>query len=55
MSIANCISRILVNPHEVEACLREHPAVMDCGMVGVPESGNEVGVSRSYSCMLTQF
>ena len=27
-----------IYPAEVEACIRRHPAVADCGIIGVPDS-----------------
>ena len=27
-----------IYPAEVEGCLRQHPAVADCGVIGVPDA-----------------
>ncbi len=32
------VGGIWVSPIEVEACLMEHPAVLECGVVGTPDA-----------------
>jgi 4-hydroxybenzoate-CoA ligase len=34
------VGRICVSPIEVEACLIEHPAVLECAVIGAPDSEN---------------
>ena len=33
-----------IYPAEVEGCLRQHPAVADCGVIGVPDA--DLGAKR---------